>query len=805
MERTYIPSNGHRYPPSTAGQPPSAPSTLALQPHGASQAPTLAALASALVSRLTFAREHGVTFGGKRDLYASLGWPRELGYSDYEALYRRGGIARRIVDLWPAETWSHGAELVEDPDPSVETAFEADTAELFQRLDAWGKLRRADILRSLGTFSAVLIGAPGELTEPLPQLNASSNVRYLRPYGQNCVTVNDRDIDNDTSSPRYGQPEMYSINVPTGVTGNTTHRVHWTRILHMADDTLDDDLCGRPYLEAAYNDFLALSLIIGGGSEAFWRNVFGGKTFLDLDPAVKFRNDAERDSLADEIEELYHGAKDYIRSRGITPKRITHTVANFDVNVETVLRLIGGTYEIPWRVLVGAELGLRSSDNDKKQVEDKAARRRRAFAEPLVREFVTRLQSHSALPATPDGYDFVWPESEELTEQQKGVTAESISKANEVQARVGDKPLMTSDEIRQRIWRLGPIEDTDFVDDGSDDVDGSDSDDGTTPNDDDTLPAAQSTFRAMYDTADSAPDDAEWRVIHRVADASRNALAAHVRDAFIAARDTVDVAALREDVASGNPLLVQQRVGMALEDALSTLRSTMQSRLLTIADDAGMAAVRSVRAKGGFFRANAARINATFSVTFDAISPRTIAWAQQRSARLVTEIDTTTRAALRTLVSTSFIEGIPPRRLATIVRLSIGLRTDQIRALQGYITSLPSSLTEQQRLSRIERRSNRLLRQRAVLIARTETINAANQGQGELWLQSRDKGLLPPDQQREWIVTPDSRNDTCPICPPMAGQRRGLDEPFETGEGGLVHAPTAHPNCRCAVGLAERV
>jgi len=55
------------------------------------------------------------------------------------------------------------------------------------------------------------------------------------------------------------------------------------------------------------------------------------------------------------------------------------------------------------------------------------------------------------------------------------------------------------------------------------------------------------------------------------------------------------------------------------------------------------------------------------------------------------------------------------------------------------------------------RYAQRLLNQRLLNIARTETIAAANEGQRQLWQQAIDRGDLTGRERRAWITTPDDR------------------------------------------------
>jgi SPP1 gp7 family putative phage head morphogenesis protein len=88
---------------------------------------------------------------------------------------------------------------------------------------------------------------------------------------------------------------------------------------------------------------------------------------------------------------------------------------------------------------------------------------------------------------------------------------------------------------------------------------------------------------------------------------------------------------------------------------------------------------------------------------------------------------------------------------------------------------------------------------RALMIARTETMDASNEGQQEAWDQAVDDGLLTGDEQQEWIATGDQK--CCDSCDSMDGQTVDLGEDFEDNDGETYDGPPAHPNCRCTVGL----
>ena len=180
------------------------------------------------------------------------------------------------------------------------------------------------------------------------------------------------------------------------------------------------------------------------------------------------------------------------------------------------------------------------------------------------------------------------------------------------------------------------------------------------------------------------------------------------------------------------------------------------------------------------------------AMAFDATNPEAVAWAERNAARLVTGVTDDVRDAIRLFVQRGFEEGIPPARLAALIRDGIGLTPRDAEAvLNRRAKLLAEGATEAEVDKKTRAYSEKLIRRRALTIARTETMRAANEGQMQLWSQAREAGLLTGKEKKVWITA-----DPCPICAPLEGETVGLDEDFSIGGD-----PPAHPNCRCTIGL----
>jgi hypothetical protein len=201
----------------------------------------------------------------------------------------------------------------------------------------------------------------------------------------------------------------------------------------------------------------------------------------------------------------------------------------------------------------------------------------------------------------------------------------------------------------------------------------------------------------------------------------------------------------------------------------------------------------------------------SIGIAFDQTNEQAVIWIEQHAAELVQDVTRETRAALREMMRISFTEGIPPRQAAIMIRGVVGLTEVQAAAVARLRKTLlessgkrviagktpirvPTTGMPADKLDRaLTAYHQRLAKQRALVIARTETIRASNEGQRQLWQQAVQRGDLPAGIKRVWLVS-----DPCPICRPYANAVAKLDEPFL---GSLMNPP-AHPQCKCTTGLA---
>ena len=429
------------------------------------------AAASFLLERLQWMRQAGITFDGARDLYDVLGYDRIISAKQYRDRYARGGIAGRIVDAMPNATWRGEMELIEDEDPKVSTPFEEAWGELDTRLQVQAKLRRVDVLAGQSTYAVLLIGAGGDLSVELPRARAPKDLLYLMPFSGGGGPSSDQTLrtsafDSDCSifefdvnpqSPRFGLPLSYQLKRVDVSSPALARPVHWTRILHVAEGCLSDEVYGQPALERVWNLLDDLDKVTGGGAEAFWlRANQGTHVDIDKDMALAEAKDSVP-ALQEQLEKYKHGMTRWLRTRGVDIKTLGSDVANFSNPADAVLTQIAGAKGIPKRILTGSEMGELASSQDRDNWKDQVNGRQTGYAGPyIVRPLVDRLIKYGYLPTPakgPQAYEVRWPHIEVLTEQEKAEGASKWATVNQTQG----TPVFTPEEIRDKWYGMEPL------------------------------------------------------------------------------------------------------------------------------------------------------------------------------------------------------------------------------------------------------------------------------------------------------------------------------------------------------------
>lgn len=374
-----------------------------------------------LKSRLVAAERLGYQYGTDRDLYKALGYPKDPDFEEYWGWYLRGDIASQIINAAPDACWQTHPEITENE--NEETEFESVWKSMVKEKNVFHYLLRLDQISGIGQYGALLLGFDDsdDLSLPLEEGKAKE-LLYMYPYME-------RDVDivswiEDPKDKRFGMPNAYSI--ATAVAGTTRARkilVHHSRIVHASDGLINNNIFGRPRLEKVLNRLYDIAKVAGCSGEGFWRGAFPGYAFKMQEDAEL--NDADIETLEDEIEKYVHGFQRYMKVQGMDIDQFMQQIADPSGCISVYLDLIAGTTGIPKRILIGSERGELASSQDETAWNKRMEKRQMNYCEPFVlRPFINACVFAGVLPEPKEEYEIQWTSMFEPTDQEKANVAQ---------------------------------------------------------------------------------------------------------------------------------------------------------------------------------------------------------------------------------------------------------------------------------------------------------------------------------------------------------------------------------------------
>lgn len=386
-------------------------------------------------------------FDERRDIDVECGYPKTITIEQYDALHQREGIAKRVVSVIPEDSWADDPIVYESEDPEEVTDFELAWNELVAQQNVYHYLHRADELSGIGRFGILLLGFNDAVSMNLPAVASEGmELLFMRAFAETNVVVKTREADFNNK--RYGQPVLYSVqfqeesgalssidDTTATVTRSKTLDVHWTRVIHLADNRTTSEIFGTPRMKPVFNRLLDIRKVLSGSGEMFWKGAFPGYSFEMSPEAASEGVTLDADSLREEFENYSNGLQRYLAVTGLSAKSLAPQVADPTAHIETQMRYIAITLSIPYRIFLGTEEARLASSQDVKTWNKRINRRQDKYITPMVlRPLIDRLIELQVLPAPVEdaGYVIEWPDLNSPTDQDKAehskVIAESLAK-----------------------------------------------------------------------------------------------------------------------------------------------------------------------------------------------------------------------------------------------------------------------------------------------------------------------------------------------------------------------------------------
>lgn len=398
----------------------------------------------------------------RRDIDNECGYSKTIDINMYRVMYDRE-MGQRVVSIYPEETWAMEPRIFETKDPEKsETQFEKDWDQIGRTLGGGGHgkinddqghmlchyMHRADELSGIGHYGILFLGLDDgkAFIEPVAGLDKVTGKQvdgpehellYIRALDESLVNV--KSLETNKASPRFGQPTFYNVTFADShtresdssvVQDNTLHTVHWTRVIHVADNRKNSEVFGVPRMRPVWNRLYDLRKVLGGSGEAYWKGGFPGI-------AIETQTGMEDAELDEEktrkmMFDYMNGMQRYLALTGMTAKSMSPQIADPSMAFDVVIKSICVTLGVPYRVFMGTEEAKLAGKQDDDRWGRRLMRRQQRYVSPhIIRPTVDRLIDIRVLaaPSEKNGYTVEWPNMTEVSEMDKAQVSKAQTEA----------------------------------------------------------------------------------------------------------------------------------------------------------------------------------------------------------------------------------------------------------------------------------------------------------------------------------------------------------------------------------------
>lgn len=385
-----------------------------------------------LFTRLGLARWLG-NETSRRNLYSVFGYKTTPIYDDLFFKYMRQDIAARVVDAPASALWSNPPSVTSDNAEWTET-----WDDLVARQDLWSMIMRTDKLCGIGRFSIMVIGFHDgrpldQPVSPAGLRKRGNQILFLQPYSFRAVSI--EKYNNDQTSDRFNKPEIYQIQpdverqlgfgdkggIVPGKLGS--FKVHASRVLHIAENVMENDVYGLPRMERVFNILDDLQKVTGGAAETFWLTGNRG-LHINIDKDMMLQP-GDEENLTEEIEEYQNQLRRVIRTRGVDVNELGSSTIDPRGTFEILIAILSGATGIPRRILTGSEAGQLASEQDRANWADRIDERRADWGNPTVLHKLIRLLTYAGYLPTDQAQSVTvdWPSAFKMSPLEAAQTS----------------------------------------------------------------------------------------------------------------------------------------------------------------------------------------------------------------------------------------------------------------------------------------------------------------------------------------------------------------------------------------------
>lgn len=391
------------------------------------------AKASVRHSRKDIADTWGIR-GAGATWQATFGMP--LNEADLLFAVRREPVANRIVfqvahDLF--DNWFQVEEIAEKPDRN----FDNELQQVLGQLNAKSVFTQAACYERLFGWAIIALTFVDFGKDPASPVQGAKEIRELIAYSSLQFSVQSSDEDKDPESPRFGLPILYTLRRAAA----EQVKLHFSRVIHLANRLLDHPYRGMSVLEPIYDDLTVLRNVRWGLGQTIFRY---GSGFPDIEVRGASKKDLDDLEASQQFKNLQartyflHSDKAKLEFKGVAGRALDP-----EPYYLPIMENISAGSGIPLAILRGAQAGALTGSEVNEREYFKLISDAQLRYEPAIRQLIDALIACGQIKTKVKDYRIIWLGGFELAP-----TEQANVELQRAQARNLKAGWMTVDEIR---------------------------------------------------------------------------------------------------------------------------------------------------------------------------------------------------------------------------------------------------------------------------------------------------------------------------------------------------------------------
>ncbi len=381
------------------------------------------------------------------NIYLDYGYPATLTFFNFWNMYRRLGVAKRVVEYFPEQTWK------ENPTIEGSDDFNRELEKIVETFGLWRRVKGLDTRQRVGRYAGMFMRVADNKTPDKPiegKLNGTASLVDMVPLYESQLKP--LETEQSSTSKNFGKPTMYQfIGAAPGSRNEkdtASFNIHPSRVVIAAEGSDNGGIYGVPALESIYNSLMDLRKILGGGGEGFYKNAAQNVVFDLKDGASANANKALLEQFNENYDDFAHNRmRRAMWTPGMETNVLQSALTSSDPFAKNTLFDISAGSGIAVSTLVGNQTGRLAGDQDSKTTLANVQARREDFGTEVTAAIIDWLVEWGVLPKSE--YTVVWPDAMAPSKEEKLVNAGKMAEINQKAFQSGEQPPFTPEEIRE--------------------------------------------------------------------------------------------------------------------------------------------------------------------------------------------------------------------------------------------------------------------------------------------------------------------------------------------------------------------